>query len=799
MNFDGKIDIAEGRSAESKVWKNKKMLWSEFLKKLSDPVVTNETFKEFIAASKAEQHKIKDVGGYVGGYLRGGKRTITSVVHRQIVTLDIDFAHINLWQDFCLRFDNAAILHATHKHCTDSPRYRLIMPLSREVSPEEYVAISRKLAEIIGIDLFDNTTFDVNRLMFWASVPKDVEYYFEYQDGDWIDADKILEMYIDWTDSSLWATSDAKMAEIYNTAKKQEDPELKKGIIGAFCRTYTIEDAIDKFLPDIYSATTDGRYTYSKGTTASGLITYESKFAYSHHGTDPCSGKLCNVWDLVRLHKFGHLDFDAQEGSKLKSNSAMEDFVREDIDTRKTIAVENLSEAKYDFAEDDLLDEIGEDPESIEWMSELEVDARGNYLSSAVNLNMILAKDSRLKSKFKLNLFDNKNYITATMPWRRINKPEPICNVDYSGIRNYIESIYGITGTLKIDDALNLEFYRNAFHPIRDYLKSLEWDGNSRIDTLLIELFGCDDNIYTREAIRKQLVASVARVYNPGVMYHTVLVLCGVEQGTGKSSFISWLGKGWASDSFMGWTGKESMEQLHGVWLMEIAELAGFKKADLESIKHYISKSDDQFRPAYGRTSETYLRQTVFWGTTNTKDFLRDSKNRRFNPIDVHDVKLVDNPRMLEVYADDYFRDQIWAEAVQLYKNGEPLILSPDAEIIAEKEQQMHSESDERTGLIDKYLNTLLPSDWEDKDLDERRMFLSEDESIRAAGKMQRQHVCIAEIWTECMGKNKTDLDRYKSREFNEIMKNLTDWEASKSTKTFKIYGVQKYYSRKLD
>ena len=672
------------------------------------------------------------------------------------------------------------------------------MPLSREVSPEEYVAISRKLAEIIGIDLFDNTTFDVNRLMFWASVPKDVEYYFEYQDGEWIDADKILEMYIDWTDSSLWATSDAKMAEIYNTTKKQEDPELKKGIIGAFCRTYTIEDAIDKFLPDIYSATTDGRYTYSKGSTASGLITYEGKFAYSHHGTDPCSGKLVNVWDLVRLHKFGHLDFDAQEGSKLKSNSAMEDFVREDKYTRKTIAVENLSEAKYDFAEEDLLDDA-EDSESIEWMAELEVDARGNYLSSAVNLNMIFAKDSRLKTKFKLNLFDNKNYITATMPWRRINKPEPISNVDYSGIRNYIESIYGITGTLKIDDALNLEFYRNAFHPIRDYLKSLEWDGQSRIDMLLIELFGCEDNIYTREAIRKQLVASVARVYNPGVMYHMVLVLCGVEQGTGKSRFISWLGKGWASDSFMGWTGKESMEQLHGVWLMEIAELAGFKKADLESIKHYISKSDDQFRPAYGRTSETYLRQTVFWGTTNTKDFLRDSKNRRFNPIDVHDVKLVDNPRMLEVYADDYFRDQIWAEAVQLYKNGEPLVLSPDAEIIAQKEQQMHSESDERTGLIDKYLNTLLPSDWEDKDLDERRMFLSEDESIRAVGKIERQHVCIAEIWTECMGKNKTDLDRYKSREYNDIMKNLTDWEASKSTKTFKIYGVQKYYSRKLD
>lgn len=797
MIYDGKIDIAEGRSAESKVWKNKNILWSEFLKRLSNPVVTTETFKEFIAATKQEQHKIKDVGGYVGGYLVGGKRAINSVGHRRLLTLDIDFAHINLWDDFCLMFDNAAILHATHKHCSESPRYRLVMPLSRDVTPEEYVAISRKIAEIIGIELFDNTTFDVNRLMFWASVPKDVDYYFEYQDGEWIDADKILAMYIDWKDSSLWATSDTKMAEIYNSAKKQEDPELKKGIIGAFCRTYSIEEAIEKFLSEQYTPTTDGRYSYTKGSTASGLITYDGKFAYSHHGTDPCSGKLCNVWDLVRTHLFGHLDYDAQEGSKLKSFIAMEDYVREDKETRKTIASERITEAKYDFENNDISEESVED--SIDWMSELDVDGKGNYLSSANNLNMIFANDGRLKNKLKLNLFDNKNYITATMPWRRINNPEPITNVDYSGIRNYIESIYSITGTLKIDDALNLEFHKQSFHPIRDYLRSLEWDGEKRIDTLLIELFGAPDTVYHREAIRKHLVASVARVYNPGVKYDMVLVLCGKSQGTGKSTFIDWLGKGWASDSFMGWTGKESMEQLHGVWLMEIAELSGYKKADIESIKHYITKREDQFRPAYGRTSETYPRQTVFWGTTNTKDFLRDSENRRFNPVDVHDIKLVDNPRMLEIFSDDYFLNQIWAEAVNLYKNQEPLIFSPEAEIIAQREQLLHSEVDDRAGLIDKYLNTLLPNNWEDMDLIDRRGFLSDEEELKPKGKHLRQYVCVAEIWVECMGKNKEDLDRYKSREYNEIMRSLPDWEASKSTKAFKHYGTQKYYIRKLD
>lgn len=797
MNFDGKIDIAEGRSAESRIWKNKSVLWSDFLKRLADPVVTTETFKEFIAATKLEQHKIKDVGGYVGGYLQNGKRSITSVVHRQLLTLDIDFAHMHLWDDFCMMFDNAAILHATHKHCKESPRYRLVMPLSREVSPEEYVAISRKIAEIVGIELFDNTTFDVNRLMFWASVPRDVDYYFEYQDGPWVDADKILAMYTDWTDSSLWATSDTKMAEIFNAAKKQEDPELKKGIIGAFCRTYSIEEVIEKFLSEVYIPSTEGRYTYTKGTTASGLITYDGKFAYSHHGTDPCSGKLSNAWDLVRLHLYGHLDFDAKEGSKLKSFIAMEDFVREDKETKKTIAAENISSAKYDFAESDIVEDSLE--EGIDWMSELEVDGKGNYLSSANNLNLIFANDSRLKGKLRHNLFDNKNYITGTMPWRRIDKPEPIANVDYSGIRNYIESIYGITGTLKIDDALTLEFHKQAYHPIREYLKSLEWDEEKRIDTLLINLFGAADNIYTREAIRKQLVASVARAFSPGIKYDVALVLVGEMQGTGKSSFLKRIGKQWFSDSFNGVTGKESLEQLHGAWIIEMAELSGLRKAEIESIRHFMSKDEDMFRPAYGRTPETYPRQCTFWGTTNNVSFLKNAEERRFNPVDVHAIKLVNNPKLLEFLRDDYMLDQVWAEAVYLYRNQEPLILSPDAEVIAKNEQMLHSETDNRTGLIDRYLNTLLPPDWEDKDLFDRRDFLSDNDELKPKGRIERQYVCIAEIWSECMGKNKEDLDRYKSREYNDIMRNLQDWEASKSTRNFKIYGVQKYYTRRLD
>ena len=121
MKYDGLIDIATGVAAGSKIWKNKNLKWSEILKRLSDGHKTNETFKEFMSATKEEQSKIKDIGGYVGGYLKNGRRKPENVVYRQLITLDIDFAYPDLWDDFKLQFNNSACVHATHKHCPTSP------------------------------------------------------------------------------------------------------------------------------------------------------------------------------------------------------------------------------------------------------------------------------------------------------------------------------------------------------------------------------------------------------------------------------------------------------------------------------------------------------------------------------------------------------------------------------------------------------------------------------------------------------------------------------------------------------
>lgn len=790
LEHDANLSIAVGLSVASKVWKNTKITWSALVQKLSEPVITAETYKQFMHATKDEQSKIKDVGGFVGGFLTNGRRDKSNVLYRQLIALDIDFSHENIWWDFTMLFDCAAVIHSTHKSCAEKPRHRLIIPLDREVSQEEYQAIARKVAGDLNIDLFDQSTFDVNRLMFWPSISSDAKYYFEYQDGPFLEADYVLGLYNDWHDTSEWPTASDSSDVIRQAIKKQEDPENKKGIVGLFCRTYTIQEAIATFLSDIYEPAGEGRYTYINGSTAAGLIVYDDKFAYSHHGTDPAGGRLCNAFDLVRIHKYGHLDTGREKNEQdKKSFKAMEEFATKDSQTKKHIAEEKLAEAKFEFAEEV---ELSKEEQDNSWTSELTVNTKGEYENSANNLNIIFQFDPFLKNAFKLNTFDNKRYVTKTLPWRKIDDVEPLRDVDYSGVRNYIECIYGIVSSQKVDDALALEIEKKKFHPIVEYIKSLQWDGTPRVNTLLIDYFGAEDNAYTRAAIRKMLCAAVTRVFHPGTKFDTALILVG-PQATYKSTFVKKLGKNWFSDTFTTVQGKESFEQIQGAWLVEIAELSGLKKAEVETIKHYISKCEDSFRPAYGRTIETYKRQCVFFGTTNSKDFLRDpTGNRRFLPIDVRPEYATKNVAQ-ELTEEEV--DQVWAEAYEMYKQGESLYMTGEEDMLAKIEQHKHSEQDERKGIIEEYLNAKYPDNWTSMDLYDRRRWL--EDPLSQTGTVQKDFVCVAEIWCECLGKEKNDMSRYNTRDINDIMRSLPEWEASTSTKNFSIYGKQKYYKRR--
>ena len=785
VTTDGQLDVAIGTSATSKTWRNTKIMWSELVARLAKPVVTVETYKEYNAMPKSDRAKVKDLGGYVGGFLVGGKRDKASVSYRQIITLDVDFSHDNFWWDFTMLYDCAAVLHATHSSGPNHVRHRLIIPLDRQVSCEEYQAIARKIAGNTGINCYDSTTFDVNRLMFWPSIPKDVEYDFHFQDGAFLSADKVLATYSDWRNVMEWPSPEDEAEYITKTINKQENPVEKSGIVGTFCRAYSVTAAIETFLSDVYVKSGKDRYTYTQGSTASGLVVYKDLFAYSHHSTDPAGNRLCNAFDLVRIHKFGNLDKKPEDTASFK---AMEVFATKDPEIRKRIATENIQAAKFDFAEP------YEDPtpEDTEWLKSLTVNTKGEYETTANNINIILSNDPKLKGAFKLNTFNNKRYVVKSLPWRTVKGEEPLKDVDYAGLHNYIECLYNIGSFAKIDDAFALDFEKNQYHPIQEYLKGLSWDGSPRVDTLLIDYFGAEDTPYTRAIIRKTLAAAVARVFQPGIKFDTALVIVG-PQGSYKSTFVKKLGRDWFSDTFTTVQGKEAFEQIQGAWIVEMAELSGLKKAEVEAIKHYISKREDSFRPAYGRVVETYKRQCVFFGTTNSQDFLHDpSGNRRFLPVDVNTARITKS--VIEDMTDEEV-DQIWAEAYQIYKNHEPLYLQEEAAKLAVDAQNKHEEADNRRGIIINYLDRLYPEDWDSKDVFERKQWL--EDPLSANGTVRKDYVCIAEIWCECLGKDRADMTRYNTRDLNEIMRTIDHWENTGSTKTFVNYGVQKYYRRK--
>ena len=281
-------------------------------------------------------------------------------------------------------------------------------------------------------------------------------------------------------------------------------------------------------------------------------------------------------------------------------------------------------------------------------------------------------------------------------------------------------------------------------------------------------------------------------VFQPGIKFDTALVIVG-PQGSYKSTFVKRLGRDWFSDTFTTVQGKEAFEQIQGAWIVEMAELSGLKKAEVEAIKHYISKREDSFRPAYGRVVETYKRQCVFFGTTNSQDFLHDpSGNRRFLPVDVNIARITKS--VTEDLTDEEV-DQIWAEAYQIYKGHEPLYLQEEAAKLAVDAQNKHEEADNRRGIIINYLDRLYPADWDSKDVFERKQWL--EDPLSANGSVRKDFVCIAEIWCECLGKDRADMTRYNTRDLNEIMRTIDTWENTGSTKTFVNYGVQKYYRRK--
>lgn len=773
------MKIAVGNSRMDKKWKNRDISWEDLCQRVSSTIRTTETVEEYRKLKKGAQDNIKDVGGFVGGQLREGRRKNGMVLCRSMLTLDMDYGEPGIWDEIDLLHDFRCCVYSTHKHTPEHPRLRMIIPLARDISEEEYPAVARMVAKEIGIDLFDDTTYEACRLMYWPSTSANGEFFYKTKEGPLLDPDAYLAKYADWHDASTWPVSSRQSEAVRRSITQQADPLGKSGIVGAFCRAYTIEEAIETFLSDVYEPSSmNGRYDYIPADSAAGVVVYDGKFAYSHHATDPVCGKLLNAFDLVRLHKFRELDenvgLDTPPG-KLPSFKAMSDLALGNDKVKAVFAGERIAQAAAEFSDED-------------WQNGLELDKSGHVKNTLRNLTLILENDPNLKGVVFNQLLDGME-IKGEVPW---NHPSKFWrDADDAQLISYVDAHYGTFSARNYDIAVTKVADDRAYHPIREFIESLpEWDQVPRVDTLLVDYLGASDTAYVRAVTRKTLCAAISRVLRPGCKFDSMLVLNG-PQGVGKSTLIAKLAGEWFSDSLnLGDTkDKTAAEKLQGYWILEIGELAGLKKAEVETLRSFLSRQNDIYRAAFGKRATPHLRQCVFFGTTNAESgYLRDTTgNRRFWPVKTpgSGKKQSWNLTHEEIL-------QIWAEALVYVRQGEKLYLSAEMDALAKDEQREAMESDEREGLVREYLDTLLPERWAEMDLFERRNFLSGSDfgGLQEKGTVRRTSVSNMEIWCECFGKERANLRRTDSNELTGILARL-GWKRADNKVRIPLYGPQ--------
>ncbi|TDX21601.1 virulence-associated protein E [Modicisalibacter xianhensis] len=520
--------------------------------------------------------------------------------------------------------------------------------------------------------------------------------------------------------------------KVRNGEYKMPDPTQKPGWIGAFCRAYSIDDILDDFLPHVFERHDDAgvlNFLLGSGAPRGAFVMGDGKHIVNTHASDPFNRHATNAFDLVRyyLHD-GEEDDPSEEVFKTSSYQAMSEWCAKDPRTRQY----NISEDDYaaqlfssvvpelpddipndDAAMDEASERGSEDPADNQllrllkapdiegWTQFLEMSQKtAAVLDTAMNIKLILCGDPALRGRICLNTFHNEIRAFDTLPWRAVRDKvngEIWDDADDHQLIDYITRHYRIEPQRqRITHAVTVVANLDRRHPVRRYLRRLEWDGVPRLDTWLQDYLGVEDCEYVRQAGAKTLIAGVARVMEPGCKFDHALIIEG-EQGSGKSTAVATLAGAWFTDNLPSMTGKDSVEALGGSWIVEMGELTAMTKAAVEDLKAFISRQTDRMRPAYGMHVKDYPRQCIFIGTTNQSEYLADETgNRRFWPVK---STRVDNAGFKEV------RDQLWAEAFQRYIQGESRFLEGEAAEQAREAQEERYVEDDITGLVKEWLD----------------------------------------------------------------------------------------------
>ena len=846
------IQIATAKTRKATLWTNREMEWQDFATRLATRYDTQESFAEYQAMTKAEKGDIKDVGGFVGGFLFDGKRKKANVKYRSLLCLDLDNCDASTRDKIHHALERYQyVYYTTHSHSVEAPKFRVVIPLLDKIAdPIKYEALGRFFASQIDIETIDRSTFEMERLMYYPSSSYDAEFLSHFnKDGEFVNHEFILaNAYDDYTDISSWAYSSLEQSAGINFSKDEAettkkgarlaDPTEKDNLVGVFCRAYDVHEAILRYLPDVYRKEDHNHYTYINGSSTRGLVVLDfGKVAYSHHSTDPVHGKAVNAFDLVRLHKFGYLDEGARKNTnfdKLPSMAKMWELMLKEPQFVKELSSINLAklgdivaDADFNVDENSKGSSKSKKPTADELFTmlidRLELGKKGEVLNSPKNLDIILDLSERTNKYMYYDEFTGKKMMLLNKAWDGKHKNKDGKEVariwsdsDDAHICGYIEDTFKIKDRKKILDAVERFYTRNSLHPIKDFIACRPWDGIKRVETLFIDYLGARDTPMNRALARKILSACVARVFSPGIKYDQITVFVGRE-GLGKSTFIKALGQSWFDDSFQTVEGKEAMSQLADSWLIEIAELQGLKKAEMTAIKAFISKQKDQYRPAYGKNIIERPRQCVFFATTNESNFLKNENgNRRFWVIEVGEQAPTKSPFLLA--KDSYEVQQIMAEALEIWKAGETLYLSSAEAKELIKIQTDFEIIDDRVGLIEEYLKTPIPFDWNKKSKEDRvayykmlnqfnaeasGTYASAIATYRNTGEMPegyslRKFISPIEIKVECLGLNPNSVHSLReTKDIRNMMKYLSGIkaEAVKTARRVSEYGMQKGFT----
>lgn len=304
-------------------------------------------------------------------------------------------------------------------------------------------------------------------------------------------------------------------------------------------------------------------------------------------------------------------------------------------------------------------------------------------------VNYLLCKEYPFLGILKYNDFTNDIMFTGPAPWHNGKRLGIWTDSDAIHLKYWLNAVRGVyVSTILCHEAAIVAAEKFRYHPVRDYLKTLEWDGVHRLDTWLIDYAGVEDTKYTRAVGVKTLLGAVGRVFNPGIKFDNMLVLEG-EQGIGKSTLISILGGEWYGDISITDNDKDTIDAMRGSWIIEVSEMVCSRKVDTDKLKSFLSKTTDRVRLAYRRNSEDYPRQSIFIGTINPEEgsgYLKDmTGNRRFWPVTCTEI---DTEGLRQV------RNQLFAEACSRYFKGEKLYLDEELAKMAADEAEKRRQKD---------------------------------------------------------------------------------------------------------